>query len=577
MDTRAALADLGIDVPPGRAGNVKALCPRCSAERKNKRDRCLSVDIDEGIFHCHHCEWSGKVSGNSNAYGSKPPPAYARPTFSDGPLDAKALAFLAQRGITEPVWRRNRLRSEKGALCYPYLRDGEVVNVKFRAPGKRFYMAAGAELTLYGVDDIPPAGALVWVEGEMDKLAVEVAGIPACVSVPNGAPAPSEKDYTHRFDYFGPLQPRLEGVERHIIAVDADAPGQRLAEELTRRLGPERCWAVTWPDGCKDANDVLMHHGPATLRAALDAARPLPVAGLHEVDDFADEIDALYDRGLDPGEAPWPPPLSQNYRVRPGLWTLVTGMPSMGKSAVLDWMLVQLAQRCGWRIAVCSFENQPLARHAAGLMQLYVGRPFGPGPTDRMSKAELHEARDWLGRHFTFILPDEDTPGSYGIDGILSLARAAVVRFGIRGLVIDPWNELEHMRDRGVSETEHVNHVLTKIRRFARAHGVHVWLVAHPTKLQRDPRTGQYPVPTLSDVSGSAHFRAQCDSGSVVWRDLNNERDPVQVHVQKIRWRETGQISLTLLDFDKTTGRYYPHDERLGRGWTGEKGDDEPF
>lgn len=43
-----------------RPGNHKTLCPRCSATRKNKRDRCLSVTIvgDGAVVHCHNCGWS---------------------------------------------------------------------------------------------------------------------------------------------------------------------------------------------------------------------------------------------------------------------------------------------------------------------------------------------------------------------------------------------------------------------------------------------------------------------------------------------------------------------------------------
>lgn len=121
--------------------------------------------------------------------------------------------------------------------------------------------------------------------------------------------------------------------------------------------------------------------------------------------------------------------------------------------------------------------------------------------------------------------------------------------------MIDPWNELEHTRPQGLSETEHISQVLGKIRRFAHAHGVHIWLVAHPTKLAKD-REGGYPVPTPYDVSGSAHFRNKADMALSVWRDVTNEDAPTQMHIQKVRFRESGQIGMVSLYFDKVTGRY---------------------
>jgi len=48
-------------------------------------------------------------------------------------------------------------------------------------------------------------------------------------------------------------------------------------------------------------------------------------------------------------------------------------------------------------------------------------------------------------------------------------------RYGIRGLVIDPYNELDHQRPTSMSETEYVSQMLTKIKRFAQHHDVHVW------------------------------------------------------------------------------------------------------
>lgn len=551
-------AGLGIDLRGRTSGNVKTLCPRCSHLRKKKKDPCLSVDVDQGLWHCFNCDWSGTVH-ERDGYGSRPrptpPPVYVRPDYApgDGALHPTAAEWLQSRGITEAVWIRNRLGYLQNAIAFPYYRAGEVVNIKHRGRGKKFWMVADAELTLYGLDDIAPGEPLVWVEGEMDKLAVDVAGIAACVSVPNGAPAPGSKDYARHFAYLDPLRPVLDATARHIIAVDNDAPGRTLADELIRRLGPERCWAVTWPSGCKDANDVLLQHGSAELARAIAEARPVPMAGLFEVGDLYDAVYDLYEHGLDGGEDPGSTKLAPFYRVKPGLWTLVTGIPGHGKSAILDWIMVNLARRVGWQFAICSPENQPLARHIGQLAQIWSGRPFGLGPHRRMTPEQLAEALALLHEHFLFLLPEDDE--GYTVDGILRLARAAVYRRGIRGFVIDPWNELEHTRPAGMSETEHTSQVLTKIRRFARAHGVHVWIVAHPTKLIKDAK-GTYPVPTPYDVSGSAHFRNKADMALSVWRDVNDERAATEVHIQKVRFRESGQIGMVELFYDKLTGRY---------------------
>lgn len=570
-----ALAALGIDLRGRTSGDLKTTCPQCSAGRKKPHDPCLSVNVGEGLYHCHNCGWAGKVGTARDAYGSpiQPPrpKVYARPepTAAGRPLTPTARDYLTvERALTPAVLDAYGIGATvahgEGAITFPYRRGEALVNVKYRTRDKRMWLVKGAELLLYGEDDIPAGGDLVWVEGEIDKLSLAVAGVTACVSVPNGAPQPTEREDASRYDYLAGVLDRLAGVTRHIIAGDVDAPGQRLAADLIRRLGPASCWRVTWPDGCKDANETLVKYGAQMIRDCLAEARPEPVAGIYTVDDLIDRVMALYDNGLDGGIAPSSAALAPFYRVKPGLWTLVTGIPSHGKSSVLDWLLVDLARTHGWRFAVCSPENQPLERHLAGLAQLWAGQPFAKGPNDRMSRSEARAAAEALREHFVFVLPDEDDAEGYTMDGILRLARACVTRFGVRGLVIDPWNELEHQRPARMSETEYASQALTKLRRFARAHDVHIWLIAHPTKLIKGA-DGQYPVPTPYDVSGSAHFRNKADMALAVWRDVTDKASPTQVHIQKVRFAECGEIGVVNLYFDKLTGRYHDYGPILHR------------
>lgn len=274
--------------------------------------------------------------------------------------------------------------------------------------------------------------------------------------------------------------------------------------------------------------------------------------GIYTVDDLSEPIDDLYERGLPGGASTGWPALDWHYTVKRGLWTVVTGIPGMGKSAILDAILVNLAVLHGWRFCVCSPENQPLARHASQLMALWAGEPFGKGAVERMSVATKERAKKWLGEHFTFILPDE---ADCTVDGILALASIVNKQREIQGLVIDPWNELEHRRPPQMNETEYVGQSLTRIRRYARSNDIHLWVVAHPTKLIKN-QAGEYPVPTLYDISGSAHWRSKADMGLVVWRDVKTEHAATEIHVQKIRFREDGRLGMVKLYFDLVTGRF---------------------
>lgn len=537
-------------------GQQKTTCPQCSFGRKKPKDTCLSVNVDQGTWHCHHCDWSGGLGNGKGDYRPPKTKTYKNPDFTFKPeLPEKAYLFLVEeRKIPPTVLQRNRICSQKGAILFPFYRDGECVNIKHRGPDKKFWQTKDAEKILYGFDDISDTQTII-TEGELDKLAVEVAGFKNAVSVPDGAPPADAKSYASKFDFLDNCKERLDKVKHFILAVDNDPSGKKLESELVRRLNPVRCSRVEWPEGSKDANDVLMQHGPGKLKEILSNPIPYPVEGIYEVRDL--DLKSLYRNGLQAGiELGWCS-LDRLYRLsaESGELHIVTGIPGHGKSEWLDAAIVNLAGNEGWRFGIFSPENFPLEQHAAKLIEKHLALPFSDAFPTRMSLEQLEPAQAWLNEHFSFIMPDEDT---LTVDSILKLARVLVYRRGIRGLVLDPWNEVDHSRQDNMSETEYISQSLTKIRRFARTYHCHVWVVAHPTKLFKEKGEGKYPIPTPYDISGSAHWRNKADNCLCVWRDLNpkNQSFETHIHVQKIRRKHLGQLGVARLYYEYSTGRY---------------------
>lgn len=575
--TAKTWADFRIELPAGASGEVDVLCPECSPTRKKKHLRCLGVNVEKGTWLCQHCGWRGGLgegAGRSDLHWRRP--AFVRPQVKPvaEDIDVALVQWMAARSIPPSVIRRNQISLQTvympqvedrvKAICFPYYRGAEFINAKYRDRDKNFRMEAGAERILYGLNDIEPTRCVI-VEGEMDKLSVEVAGFTSCVSVPDGAPAENAKDYASKFAFLEADKDQLEAVQEWIIAVDSDGPGQRLEDELARRLGREKCRRVKWPSDCKDANEVLCRHGVAKLRECLDEAQAYPIAGVFEVEDLSDRIDHLYTHGWEKGVSTGWDDVDQFFTARAGELTVVTGIPNSGKSNWVDALAVNLAAAHGWRFAMFSPENQPLEDHMARIIEKYAGSPFSDGPTERMDRQTLRMSKAWVQEHFFWILPDEDS--DWTIDSVLERARALVFRKGIRALVIDPWNELEHFRPNGMSETDYVSISLKRMRQFARQQGIHLFVVVHPTKLYRD-KDGNYPVPTLYDCNGSAHWRNKADNGMCVWRNFTDDQAFVEIHVQKIRFRQIGRIGLAKLEYVKPTASYRDpsiHDHRMGR------------
>lgn len=559
-------ADFGIDVPHSAAGEVDVTCPQCSPTRKKKHVKCLGVNVREGVWFCQHCGFAGTlkqgVERSEDLHWRKPVYRKPEPIVIPEAHDLQLVEWFAKRSISPSVLRRNLVSLQRvympqvedhvKAICFPYYRGDELINAKYRDREKNFRMVGGAERILYGLNDIDPARCVI-VEGEIDKLSVEVAGITSCVSVPDGAPAINAKNYASKFTFLDADAERICAVKEWVIAVDSDEPGTRLEQELVRRLGQENCRRVTWPEGCKDANEVLVKHGADRLRECLDGAKEFPIEGVVYINDLAREIDLLYAEGERRGFSTGWPAFDRYFTVRPGELTVVTGIPGHGKSNWLDALLVNLARQHGWVTGIFSPENAPLHRHASRLMEKYIREPFRPGPTPRMSEQRKNEAREWCDFYFPLIRPREES--DWTVDHILGIGKALVRRHGMRAMVIDPWNELEDIRPSTMSETEYTGKCLKRMRQFARHHDVHLFLVAHPAKMYRG-KDGQYPVPNLYDISGSANFRNKPDNGIVVWRDLNNPDQPVDVHVQKIRDRVIGEVGGMSFRYSKVIADY---------------------
>ena len=596
MEIAAALAHAKIELRNHGAGNHKTRCPRCSNTRKHKNDPCLSVTIaDDGLtWRCHHCEWAtptaqddpqyyqvlhgrddvaaSRVRAQGNAREAPP----RKPALKTGGLTDLAVAWFAKRGISRATLDSNKITVTKAwmpgadreveCVAFPYFRDGEVINVKYRDAKKRFRQEKGAEKVFYGLDTIGDHEDIIIVEGEIDALSLQEAGLLdrfGILSVPDGAPGkvrdetPAPEDDA-KFAYLWNCRDVLERAKRVILATDADGPGQALEEELARRIGKEKCWRVAWPSAndaqLKDANEVLVECGAQVVRECVDAARPYPIKSLFDAGQFESDSLRLFHDGRERGLSTGFRNLDPLMTIVPGMLSVVTGHASSGKSEILDAIAVNMAMLHGWKFALCSFENSP-ADHIAKLSEKYLGMPFWEGMgAARMGEGDLRRAIDWLQERFFFIRDEDESPT---IDWVLETARAAVMRYGINGLVLDPYNEFEHRRPRNMSETEYISDMLSKIKRFAASHEVHVWFVAHPAKPEKMDQ--QYVAPSMLAISGSAHWVNKADFGISVhrpWNDDGTRTRVTEVHVKKVRSRHLGAEGVAKLYFNPATGSY---------------------
>jgi len=476
--------------------------------------------------------------------------------------------WFLKRGITREVVDRNRIsramhympqtKKTEACIAFSYYVGDVLTNVKYRDQNKNFSQTPGADRTFYKLNDIALEDSCIITEGEIDALSFEVAGFPNAISVPDGAPNPEAKNVDTKLEFLENSRRFVNHIERFYLACDADGPGIRLRDELARRLGKHRSYIVHFPQGCKDANEVLTKHGPAALKECIETAELYPVEGAIQASSRLEYLDDMHEYGFPLGASTqvWHK-FDEHFKFYPGQLTVVTGAPSHGKSNFIDALSVHLTESHKWKWGVFSPENYPIEIHEMRLAELFTGRALLPSYNSQMTRDELDSAKEFISSNYHYILPENE---NYTLDNILSVAEYYVASKGINGLIIDPWNTIEHQIRRDETETVYTGKTLNRIKFFARHFGIHVFVIAHPTKLERVGKQSEftnYEVPSLYKISGSANWFNVPDNGTVVYRRFFDDgTSDVEVYIQKIKHQFIGKPGMVTFSFDESCKRY---------------------
>jgi len=520
------LSNLGIKIKR-QSGEYKTTCPKCSHTRKNKSDKCLSVNVTRGIYNCHNCGWSGTVQ----KFSSKP--EYIVPTRQNVQINARVLNWFEQRKISEATlvhWQIGesleympQVNKKRRVINFNYFRDNQLINVKFRDSEKNFKMVSGAELIFYGLDNIKELDIVYIVEGEMDALSLHEAGLYSVCSVPNGASKGSQK-----LEYLDNCYKYFENKKTIVLCTDNDAPGLMLRNELARRFGYYKCKYVDFGE-YKDANDVLVKADKDTLRSIVINAKNFPLEGILNIDNIWDSVLNYNENGIKNYSIGMG--ASDNYfNMAFGEWTVVTGIPNSGKSDIVDQICCNLATRYGFRCAMFAPESFPYEGH--------IKRIANKLNEKTCTNDDLNNTKDFIQEHFHWVKIDLE---NLTLKGILDAFKQLVLQKGINICVIDPYNMLDHSAQKDFS---YIGKILSQITQFCQQTKTHLFLVAHPRKIESIE--GKYKKPSLYDISGSADFFNKSYNGLIVFRQIGQKSkyksDIVTVYVEKVKRKENGQL-----------------------------------
>ena len=573
------LSDLGIKLTR-HSGSIKTKCPQCSDGRKNKTDMPLSVNITNGDYCCHNCGWKGNVRSvnrkNENKKYEKPDASILKQNY----ISEKAVEYIQSRGISKPTIDKFMIfateqfmpqtQKKERCICFPYMRDAELINVKYRDGNKNFMLSKGAELILYNLHAIGEKRHVIITEGEFDCMAVYESGFGvdaqvtsdgelmnedfskwAVVSVPNGASKGNQ-----RMEYLDNCSDWLLGVNEFVIATDNDEAGKMLKDELIRRLGVEKCRILSYPleqvvpaknglnRSCKDLNEVLQYLGKQAVISCINSAEYIPVDGVFYLEDIFQSMLANFKSGIVLAPTTRFKDLDNFFRWKKGDITLCTGYGNHGKSFFMLQLMLVKSIWDGWKWAVFSPENYPAHDFFDDLVEMYVGKWLAD-----MNENEYSDACKFIDTHFFYVYPEHE----HDINSIHEKFRYLVMKKGVDGVMIDPFNQLDHKQKAYQREDQYLSDVLKDIKRFALLNNVCYCIIAHP----KNPSYNidkSLPVVDMYDISGGAAWGNKCDQILSYYRPNfhNNKNSPeVQIHVQKLKRKRTGgqlgSVDMTLL------------------------------
>jgi twinkle protein len=447
---------------------------------------------------------------------------------------------------------------------------------------------------------------IIWTEGHVDTLTWYQAGYKNIISVPSGAPSLKAEKFEHEFDYITDkyVQSKIAEAELHIISTDGDAPGINLRNHLAILLGKEKCRYINYPAQYKDVNEVFKGVDkedkklPALGKAGVDECyqniSSFPLKGIVRPQDVRAELEVIASDGFTKGLGIGVPAIDDLFTLKRKHFTVITGLPSSGKSVFARWYLTEFIrhnseENIKW--AMFTPENRPVSREQAKIAETITAQSFRRGFRNSMNEELRNKTMRYIQKHFFFIAPSKLNFESWDgtikpdkvntMDSLLGYLIYLKKTENIFGFVIDAWNKIEHDQPKNVTETQFISQQLDYLINFCDVYDLHCILIAHPTKIEKQGIN--YRMPCLYDIKGSSAWKEKPDVGIVLHRYINKKRPaidipedasdddkimidsdaPTIVNVEKIRFEELGKMGKTKLKMDFTKGgKFYVVDDK---------------
>jgi len=527
--------------------NFIMICPFCNGG--NEHEKSFAINAESGLWNCkreNHCGKSGTFFKLQKLLGDEPEnldkyvkkntnKKYTIKKVIQIPLSEDSIRYLIEeRKFTKEIINKFKLFDGiKNDICFPYYKNGIIVNVKSRLKHiKKFSQWHNPEPTLFNIDNIIENDILIITEGEMDCIALTQYGLQNVVSGPYGANGLTWIE--HEWDF-------LEKFKKIILILDTDKAGEKGMNNIVSRLGLWRCKIVKLP--YKDANECLIKQvSNEEIFYHFKAAKEFVPVEIKSAGNYCNEVLDIYRNPKQyMGDATGFPELDKVlHGFRKGEVTLWTGQNNSGKSTILNQVCLYQASK-DKKCCIASLEMKP-SRYLKWAIEQALGK-------DNPTEEEIIKTFEWIDEHI-YVLDIQDNVFD---TKILELFEFTARKYGINHFVIDSLMKIRFKdEDDMMGQVKFLNNYIDFCKKF-NAHG---HLVAHPRKQESDKDK-----PDKTDVKGRGELTDLVDNVIIIWRNIEDKddfEDEYQTDGLLIvrKNREFGYLANIPLTFDPYSRRF---------------------
>ena len=558
-------------------------CPYCHGGQGGKDKGTFSIDLTTGKFKCLRasCNAHGNMItlsrdfnfslGNQVDEYYKSQKRYRRFKRPEKPIEPlePAVDYLKKRGISSETAKKYEItikQETNNILVFPFYDEkGELQFIKYRKTDfdkekdkNKEWCEKDCKPILFGMKQCNEKfGRLVLTEGQLDSLSVAEAGIENAVSVPTGA---------NGFTWIPYCWDWLTKFEEIVVFGDCEKGKITLLDDISKRF-PNKVKHVREADylECKDANEILLKHGPDAVKKAVENAIALPVNKVLSLADV-ENVNIFELQKLKTGLKELDDTLYGGIPF--GIVCLVAGKRGDGKSTLTSQIMGQAVEQ-GYNTFAYSGELPNYLYKSWFDFQIagrnHITENNKDGRINRfITNPNQKLINDWY-REKAFIYDNRIVEDDEQED-LLKTITQAIMQYGIKVILIDNLMTAMYIDEKqGSDKYDQQGRFVRALTKIALQYDCLILLVAHRRK-------NSFTTDANDEVSGSGDITNL--AGMVLSYDRGTDKEGLRPDQRKLiiaKNRLFGKINLNgiVLDYDEKSKRIYSNDDELIReyGW----------